>query len=240
MAYNKNTWQDGDIITSSGLNNMENGIESNDTAITDLETVIPASASVSDSTMSFKNSEGDTLFSVNVPGGGGGGGSDEVLIVHFTQASESSPIVSDKTFSEISTAISGGLFVTMEFGGLTYLLCGYEANSYVAFVNVIFGAQSTRAEQMIYIMASDGTITSEYAITDAVPAAATATPQNLGTAAVGNSSKYARENHVHAMPTAANVGAIPAPSSPSSGQFLVYNGTAWAATTVPQASGVSF
>lgn len=34
--------------------------------------------------------------------------------------------------------------------------------------------------------------------------------------------------------------AIPAPSSPTSGQFLVYNGTAWVAQTVPSASGVSF
>lgn len=41
-------------------------------------------------------------------------------------------------------------------------------------------------------------------------------------------------------PTAANVGAIPAPSSASSGQFLVYNGSAWVAQTVPSANGVSF
>lgn len=43
-----------------------------------------------------------------------------------------------------------------------------------------------------------------------VPSEATATPSNLGTAAVGSSSKYAKEDHVHAMPTAANVGAAPA------------------------------
>lgn len=40
--------------------------------------------------------------------------------------------------------------------------------------------------------------------------------------------------------TASDVGAIAAPSSPSSGQFLVYNGSAWTAQTVPSASGVSF
>lgn len=33
---------------------------------------------------------------------------------------------------------------------------------------------------------------------------------------------------------------ITAPSSPSSGQFLVYNGTAWVAQTVPNAQGVNF
>ena len=34
-----------------------------------------------------------------------------------------------------------------------------------------------------------------------LPAAATAVPQNLGTAAVGTSTKYAREDHIHKMPT---------------------------------------
>lgn len=34
-----------------------------------------------------------------------------------------------------------------------------------------------------------------------IPAAGTATPKALGTAAVGTSTKYAREDHVHAMPT---------------------------------------
>lgn len=34
-----------------------------------------------------------------------------------------------------------------------------------------------------------------------LPAAATAAPQNLGTAAVGTSTKYAREDHIHKMPT---------------------------------------
>lgn len=37
--------------------------------------------------------------------------------------------------------------------------------------------------------------------TSAIPVAATATPENLGTAAVGTSTKYAREDHVHAKPT---------------------------------------
>lgn len=34
-----------------------------------------------------------------------------------------------------------------------------------------------------------------------IPAAGTATPKALGTAAVGTSTKFAREDHVHAMPT---------------------------------------
>lgn len=37
-----------------------------------------------------------------------------------------------------------------------------------------------------------------------------------------------------------DVGAIEAPSSATSGQFLVYDGTAWVAQTVPSAQGVNF
>lgn len=40
--------------------------------------------------------------------------------------------------------------------------------------------------------------------------------------------------------TASEVGAIAAPSNPSSGQFLVYNGSAWVAQTVPNANGEDF
>ena len=39
MAYIENTWQDGDVITAAGLNNMEGGIKANDTAIGDLTTL---------------------------------------------------------------------------------------------------------------------------------------------------------------------------------------------------------
>ena len=42
----------------------------------------------------------------------------------------------------------------------------------------------------------------------AIPAAATATPEDLGTAAVGSSAKYAKEDHVHNMPSASDVGAV--------------------------------
>ena len=46
------------------------------------------------------------------------------------------------------------------------------------------------------------------------------------------------QNDLYATPY--NENPIPAPSSPSSGDFLCYNGTAWVATTVPAANGVSF
>lgn len=40
-----------------------------------------------------------------------------------------------------------------------------------------------------------------------IPEAATAAPSDLGTAAVGSSTKYAKEDHVHKMPTASDIGA---------------------------------
>ena len=68
----------------------------------------------------------------------------------------------------------------------------------------------------------------------------TATPQPLGTASAGVAEQYSRGDHVHAMPTAAQVGAIAAPASPASGAFLVYNGTAWVAQTLPTYNGGSY
>lgn len=102
-----------------------------------------------------------------------------------------------------------------------------------------------------------------------VPIAYDSSPSPLGTAAAGSSGAYARGDHVHAMPSAADVGAyalpaggipatdlaaavqtslgkadnaIAAPASPSDGQFLVYSSaqSAWVAQTVPAANGVSF
>ena len=114
-------------------------------------------------------------------------------------------------------------------------------------------------------------------------AAGSATPQALGTASAGTSVSYSREDHVHAMPSAADVGAIassqlstlatltagtltttqvaaltgdvtstagsPATmvvklqgnsvsnASPSSGQALVWSGSAWAPATVSGGGG---
>lgn len=103
------------------------------------------------------------------------------------------------------------------------------------------------------------------------PSPSSATPQPLGTASAGSSTDYSRADHVHAMPsasdvgalasnttyvstvngssgavtlsipsTAADVGAIAAPANPSSGQFLVYNGSAWVAQSLSTWQGGSF
>ena len=47
-----------------------------------------------------------------------------------------------------------------------------------------------------------------YALASSVPVASSTTPASLGTAAVGTGTTWARADHVHAMPTAAQVGAL--------------------------------
>lgn len=56
-----------------------------------------------------------------------------------------------------------------------------------------------------------------------------------GTGASGNQQTY--NATIYPLSTSQS---IPAPSSASTGDFLCFNGTEWAATTVPNASGVSF
>ena len=95
----------------------------------------------------------------------------------------------------------------------------------------------------------------------------TSNPAALGTASPGSSANYARGDHVHPMPSASDVGAyalpsggipatdldssvqtslgkadaaIPAPSSPASGAFLVWNGSAWVAQTLATWQGGNY
>lgn len=128
-----------------------------------------------------------------------------------------------------------------------------------------------------------------------IPTASSSTPSPLGTAAAGTSTAYARADHVHAKPTASDigaytkpsggipasdlasavqtaltqagtavqtetdptvpswakastkptytaseVGAIASPSSPATGAFLVWNGTAWVAQTLSTWAGGNY
>lgn len=67
--------------------------------------------------------------------------------------------------------------------------------------------------------------------------ASSSTPANLGTAAVGSSTDYARADHIHNMPSASDVGAIALPSTPSTGQVLTWSGSAWVAQSLPVYDG---
>lgn len=66
----------------------------------------------------------------------------------------------------------------------------------------------------------------------------TSNPSALGIASPGSSAKYSRGDHVHPMPSASDVGAIATPStSPTTGQYLKWSGTAWVASDLPVYSG---
>lgn len=101
---------------------------------------------------------------------------------------------------------------------------------------------------------SDLTNDSGYITSSSVPSAATATPLVDGTAAVGSSAKYAKEDHVHPTDTSraattsvpasasiASTGLITFANSSSTSLFTLqlplYDGSQ---TTIPSASGVSF
>lgn len=62
MAYTKNTWNNGDTITKTKLDNIENGIYNN--AVTQ--------TSEASGVISFKNAGGTTVFTVTLPVYNGG------------------------------------------------------------------------------------------------------------------------------------------------------------------------
>ena len=55
MAYTKKTWTTGEILTATGMNNIEDGIAANDTAITELNNTVAARTI----TFAFKNLKGE-------------------------------------------------------------------------------------------------------------------------------------------------------------------------------------
>lgn len=75
MAYVKTTWQNGDTITAAKLNNLESGVEANDTAAIQLKDDLAQSASIDSSGLiSFKNSDSQTVFTLQLPIYNGGVG----------------------------------------------------------------------------------------------------------------------------------------------------------------------
>ena len=68
----------------------------------------------------------------------------------------------------------------------------------------------------------------------------TSNPAALGSASPGSSENYSRGDHVHQKPSASDIGAIEAPSSPATGAFLVYNGSAWVAQTLSTWEGGNY
>ena len=63
MTYNKNTWHRGDVVSSSGLNNMEEGIAANDAAISEIHD--PANSAIADGGIGYYDKT--TLLNETIP-----------------------------------------------------------------------------------------------------------------------------------------------------------------------------
>lgn len=136
------------------------------------------------------------------------------------------------TSAEIEAAYQAGKIVVCDNSGDIYLL-----TVRVGAANHVFSFISANTSYQARCV-SDAWSSSSIALNTAT--AYSSTPAALGTASAGSSTQFSRGDHVHAMPDADDVGAIPAPSSPTSGQFLVYDGSAWTAMTLAAWSGGSY
>jgi len=74
---------------------------------------------------------------------------------------------------------------------------------------------------------------------DILNAGSDANPQPLGTAAAGTSTSYSRADHVHAMPTADNVGAVPTGRTITAGTGLTGGGDLTANRTLSVSFGTT-
>lgn len=123
------------------------------------------------------------------------------------------------------TGEAGKIYLTLSdnkvyrWSGSTWIEIVASPGSIVSSVNSLTGALTLAAGANVTITPSGSTLT----VAAAAPTPlADATPQPLGTAAVGTSTDAAREDHVHAMPTAADVGALDENSVVDGGSYVGY------------------
>ena len=72
------------------------------------------------------------------------------------------------------------------------------------------------------------------------PSPYTSNPAALGTVSPGVSDNYARGDHVHPKPSAADLGVIATPVSPTVGDFLIYTAGGWDAVTMAEWQGGNY
>lgn len=130
------------------------------------------------------------------------------------------------TNADIETAYQAGKICACKYNGYTYYLTERsDATGHTfacvdgSYMRVVYNTSGTWGHD-------------EFDILPTIPEAYTSNPAALGTASPGSSTKYAKGDHVHPKPSAADLGVIAAPSSPASGAFLVWNGSAWVAQTL--------
>lgn len=127
------------------------------------------------------------------------------------------------TDTEIQAAIDAGKLPAVNYNDTVFLYHSWASNSgYTFSSSYIGGSERVACKNGVW---STGDL--KY------PAASNSAPPDLGVAARGTSDRYARQDHVHKMPSAADVGAIATPSSPSLGQYLQYDGDSWEAVSLP-------
>jgi hypothetical protein len=100
----------------------------------------------------------------------------------------------------VYVAPSGGLTATRPASGIV------QAVGVIGRVHASTGSMAVLIGSALQAVAFSGAY-GDLSGQPTIPSGADAVPQALGTAAVGVSNDYAREDHVHAMPTAADVGA---------------------------------
>lgn len=196
-----------------------------------------------------KASNSDHDYKWVTPSGGGGDG--VVFVTYDVSTSE-----------EIEAAYQAGKHIVCVYteSGMSYylpLIVRYDSS------NTMFGTVVGDYD-FIVVSCEDGAWNDSKWSTNPITYPYTRSPSALGTASPGSSNDYSRGDHVHPLPSKSDLGLgnvdntsdlakpistatqtaldgkITAPSSPTAGQFLVYNGSAWVAQTVPSANGVSF
>lgn len=135
------------------------------------------------------------------------------------------------TNAEIEAARISGKVCVCAYNSKIYFLATISDNG----TNHIFATTNMNTAYRVQCLRDVWSNTSKL-----IPSAYSSDPEPLGTASAGSASTFSRGNHVHPMPSAADVGAIAAPSSPTTGAFLVWDGTAWTAQTLSTWQGGSY
>lgn len=151
------------------------------------------------------------------------------------------PVASKRNYS-IENATTGAFTLTVKHVGLTPSVLVAQGKRNIVMTNGVGAYDAINDFESISLTgvpttttAAANTNTTQVASTAFVLGqAASATPAALGTASVGNSTRFARENHVHAMPTLDAL-ANTTITSNTTGEILRWNGTSWVNATLAEA-----
>ena len=175
-------------------------------------------------------------------GGGGGGGTSDYNDLSNKPSINGVQLIGNKTmtqlkldeiywvtygtttYNEIGTALTAGKLPVCEYSGIYYVYTMRIATTRY------FSASDQNRYYWISVTSGNTWATG---ISDSIPAAYTSTPEMDGTASAGSSTKYARGDHVHPSDT----NKITAPASPTTGNFLRWNGSAWIDSALPVYNG---